>query len=236
VYFYYQFEFPLVRRKRINIQIIARISKGGETVGGHMNGAVYMAVRWRGRRNSSRKMGWGELIYGTFFPWPVYSYYKICEAKTIYLLLLQLTITKSLYVRTYAVQILNAKLHSGGPVSNLLPESDHFEREFSYVEFEVFTAVVMKSIIFWDVTPCNLFATCLLAGYCWNYFFDREDGGDMFLRNVGCNSTDYTASHPRRWYSSWIFIVFLSPSRKISGQYVKNHYRFLRHIFQSIVP
>jgi hypothetical protein len=28
--------------------------------------------------------------------------------------------------------------------------------------------------------------------------FNPEDGGDMFLRNVGCNSTDYTASHPRR--------------------------------------
>jgi hypothetical protein len=29
----------------------------------------------------------------------------------------------------------------------------------------------------------------------------------MFLRNVGCNSTDYTVSYPRRWYSSkeeWI--------------------------------
>jgi hypothetical protein len=34
--------------------------------------------------------------------------------------------------------------------------------------FEVFIAVVMKSIFFWDVTPC-----------------DPEDGGDMFLRNVG---------------------------------------------------
>jgi hypothetical protein len=44
-----------------------------------------------------------------------------------------------------------------------------------------------------------LLATCLLAG---NYFFDPEYGGDMFLRNVGCNSTDYTVSHPRRWYSS----------------------------------
>jgi hypothetical protein len=31
-----------------------------------------------------------------------------------------------------------------------------------------------------------------------NYFFDPEDGGDMFLRNVGWNSTDYTASYPRR--------------------------------------
>jgi hypothetical protein len=77
-----------------------------------------------------------------------------------------------------------------------------------------------KSIIFWDVTPCSLLscnrrfggtyrlhlqgllATCLLAVSCWNYLFDPEDGGDMFLRNVGCNLRDYTASHPRRWYSS----------------------------------
>jgi hypothetical protein len=29
-------------------------------------------------------------------------------------------------------------------------------------------------------------------------FFDPEDGGDTFLRNVGYNSTDYTASYPRR--------------------------------------
>jgi hypothetical protein len=34
------------------------------------------------------------------------------------------------------------------------------------------------------------------------YFFNPEDGGDVFLRNVGLNSTDYTASYPRRWYSS----------------------------------
>jgi hypothetical protein len=29
-------------------------------------------------------------------------------------------------------------------------------------------------------------------------FFDPEDEGDMFLRNVGCISIEYTASHPRR--------------------------------------
>jgi hypothetical protein len=33
-------------------------------------------------------------------------------------------------------------------------------------------------------------------------FFDPEDGGDMFLRNVGCLSTDYTALHHRRHNSS----------------------------------
>jgi hypothetical protein len=27
---------------------------------------------------------------------------------------------------------------------------------YSFVGFEVFTAVVMKSIIFWDMTPCSL--------------------------------------------------------------------------------
>jgi hypothetical protein len=29
------------------------------------------------------------------------------------------------------------------------------ERKISYVGFEVFTAVVVKSIIFWDTTPCS---------------------------------------------------------------------------------
>jgi hypothetical protein len=58
----------------------------------------------------------------------------------------------------------------------------------------------MKSTIFWDMTPCiplsfsrrfggtyhllaNLPPACSLV--CWTYFFDPEDGGDMFLRNVG---------------------------------------------------
>jgi hypothetical protein len=29
-------------------------------------------------------------------------------------------------------------------------------------------------------------------------FFDPEDGGDKFLRNVGWLSTEYTALYPRR--------------------------------------
>jgi hypothetical protein len=42
--------------------------------------------------------------------------------------------------------------------------------QWAFVGFEVFTALVMKSII-WDVTPCSLLkckllATCLLAGSC----------------------------------------------------------------------
>jgi hypothetical protein len=49
---------------------------------------------------------------------------------------------------------------------------------FYGVGFEVFTAVVLKTI-----------------------FYDPEDGGDTFLRNVGYHSTHYTASYPRRRYS-----------------------------------
>jgi alpha-N-acetylglucosamine transferase len=36
--------------------------------------------------------------------------------------------------------------------------------------------------------------------------FDLEDKGDMFLRNVGGLSTDYTALHPRR--ENAVFTLF----------------------------
>jgi hypothetical protein len=66
----------------------------------------------------------------------------------------------------------------------------------------------MKSIIFWDVTPCSPLSfnrrfggtyrlhlqgkeissakktACSLV-FCGKYFFDPEDGGDMFLRYIG---------------------------------------------------
>jgi hypothetical protein len=108
------------------------------------------------------------------------------------------------------------------------------------VRFEVFTAVVLKSIIFWDMTPCSTLsfnrrfggtyrlhlqgrrivqAAChLLARWFAELFLDPEDGGDTFLRNVGYNSTDYTASYVRRWYSScvWKFKSNCSISRYIS--------------------
>jgi hypothetical protein len=68
-----------------------------------------------------------------------------------------------------------------------------------FVEFNVLTAVVMKSTVFWDMTPCSplkvnrrfggtylraLLATCFQAGMLLGLFFDPENG-DMFLRNVG---------------------------------------------------
>jgi hypothetical protein len=74
-------------------------------------------------------------------------------------------------------------------------------KNVKYVGFEVLTAVIMKSIIFWDMTPCSplsfnrrfgetyrlhlLLVTSYHAGLLFRLFFDPEDGGDMFLRNVG---------------------------------------------------
>jgi hypothetical protein len=72
--------------------------------------------------------------------------------------------------------------------------------------FEVFTAVVLKSIFFLfpiytglprASSACHLLARCFAE-----LFYDPEDRGDTFLRNVGYHSTHYTASYPRRWYSS----------------------------------
>jgi hypothetical protein len=50
-------------------------------------------------------------------------------------------------------------------------------------------------------------STChLVARWFAGLFFEPEDGGAIFLRNVVCYTTDYTASYPRRWYSEIYFI------------------------------
>jgi hypothetical protein len=56
------------------------------------------------------------------------------------------------------------------------------------VRFEIFTAVTMENVVFWDVVPC--------AG-CSRWFltrgiFYRENGVDTFLRNVGSIHKIYT--------------------------------------------
>jgi hypothetical protein len=56
----------------------------------------------------------------------------------------------------------------------------------------------------------------LLARWFAELFFDPEDGGDTFLRNVGYNSTDYTAPYPRRRYSSTLHILYKTPWSNVS--------------------
>jgi hypothetical protein len=48
-----------------------------------------------------------------------------------------------------------------------------------FVRFEVLTAVLMKCTIFWDITPSSPLK------FNRHLFFNLEDGGDMFLLNVG---------------------------------------------------
>jgi hypothetical protein len=66
----------------------------------------------------------------------------------------------------------------------------------NYVGFEVLTAVVIKSSIFWDIKPyspliaeqvTNRSSTFYLlhAGFSLGLFFDPEESSDTFLRNVG---------------------------------------------------
>jgi hypothetical protein len=66
--------------------------------------------------------------------------------------------------------------------------------------------MIWKNIIFWDKTPCNplkvkqvnqlegrkqaVLASYFHAGDLFGLFFNPEDGGGMFLRNVGWISRD----------------------------------------------
>jgi hypothetical protein len=60
------------------------------------------------------------------------------------------------------------------------------------VGFAVLRAVLMKIPVFWDITPHNPLkdnrrSACYLlhASFLIDLFFDPEDGGDMYLRNIG---------------------------------------------------
>jgi hypothetical protein len=86
---------------------------------------------------------------------------------------------------------------------------------------EYITAMVVKSVISWDITPCSplignwrfegTFRVHLeveeeakeetsmkqVADFLLALFFDPEDGGDMFLRNISWLITRYTTLHPK---------------------------------------
>jgi hypothetical protein len=78
-------------------------------------------------------------------------------------------------------------------------------QSYFFVGFVVLTAVIMKSAIFWDITPCSplkvnrrfrgtcrlhlqgrnraVLAICFHAGFLLGLFFGSEDKSDTFLRN-----------------------------------------------------
>jgi hypothetical protein len=68
---------------------------------------------------------------------------------------------------------------------------------FFVIRFEVRTALIMKSSIFWDVTPCSLVVIYLSFGeMCLlGLLFNHEKGGSTFLRNVGKLVHYITPSH-----------------------------------------
>jgi hypothetical protein len=71
----------------------------------------------------------------------------------------------------------------------------------------------MEITIFWNITPCGPSSVnrrfALVS--CSAYFFDTDDGGDIFPRNVGWYSTDYTALYLRIWYSFRENFIFFFP-------------------------
>jgi hypothetical protein len=83
---------------------------------------------------------------------------------------------------------------------------------FCDVRTELLNTTYIKSTIFWDITPCSLLSVKRRFGGTYRfhlqdqkiswiftmvsrsaYFFDPEEGGDMFLRNAAWHSTEYTA-------------------------------------------
>jgi hypothetical protein len=73
----------------------------------------------------------------------------------------------------------------------------------------IYSFWTLKNSIFWDMTPCSPVAggnDSFHAGFLLGLFFYLEDVPDMFIRNVGWLSIDYTGCFTtlghncRRWF------------------------------------
>jgi hypothetical protein len=53
------------------------------------------------------------------------------------------------------------------------------------VGYDILTAGTMKDSVFWDTTLCGSVCCLLHTGFMLGSLFGHEDGGDMFIRNVG---------------------------------------------------
>jgi hypothetical protein len=77
-----------------------------------------------------------------------------------------------------------------------------------HVGFEVLTAVVMKSIIFWDIMPCSsLSVNRRFGGICRLHLQDGKN-------NVGWQSTDYTAFLAQLNFRPWRWRRYVPPKRR----------------------
>jgi hypothetical protein len=108
---------------------------------------------------------------------------------------------------------------------------------FNCVGYEVLTAMVLKSSIFWDITPCSPWkfklrfgGTCRLHHHGWRISQvgnhheagSKECHGDLLLRNPGSLSTDYTAWYPRKQNFSFKW----TRKRQKNGHSWKLHWYF----------
>jgi hypothetical protein len=116
---------------------------------------------------------------------------------------------------------------------------------------EVLTAAVMKSSIFWAITPCSplkvnrrlggtyrlhlqgrrinkarnqlaLLATCSHANFLLRLFLHPEDGVKIFLRNVGLLLMEYMALYAIRQYSSIHFWSFMKHKSSLDSATAQN--------------
>jgi hypothetical protein len=69
------------------------------------------------------------------------------------------------------------------------------------------------------------FTCCFTPGF----FLDPEDGGDMFLRNVGLLSTDYMALYARGENPSGVYSMSAEPARWVLAIYTQT-YLLIQHL------
>jgi hypothetical protein len=122
-----------------------------------------------------------------------YQRWKSCLPKTIFFWKQQFTDLRN-YLTIFAInEILFLQVAVPFFCTKSSAIASLFEKWLCYAGFVVLIAVVMNSSLFWSAV-CYL----LHAGFLLGLYFDPENGGNMFLRNVGCLSTDCTALYPRR--------------------------------------